>query len=119
MINDLNEIKKKYLEKGTTFGPYDLEEIPIIPFMPISEDMQQVIHILNKRKSFSSLGSFFLDLIPNYEEKPLKEQKSIRMKYNFILQKLENIGLIYINRRGRMVEISITKTGEMLDIVIS
>ncbi len=116
---DILELKKAYLEKGTTSGPYDLEEIPVIPFLSIPTNMQHALHAFGGKKKFPKLTEFLLSIDPNFANFSLRDQKSTRMKYNYVLQQLENLGLVITHRTGRNIEISITKTGELLDLVIS
>lgn len=107
----------EYLHKGLTQGPFVLEEIPIIPLIKLSTEAKKVLLAFIETSRFSNLAGLYQALYPEFTNLSNDRRKSIRMKYNYVMRKLEDLKMIKLEKKGRQISVSITERGKIISLL--
>jgi len=109
---DINDLREEFRKTGLTKGPYDIDEIPLLPIINFTETEKIFIQILSKKSVFKSIDEF-MSLLP-------EEYKNInRVQIRRILGLLEEKELIYFKKKGRYQQINVDEKVKKLSKIIS
>ena len=111
--NDIVTVREEYKKNGSSSGPFTVEEIPVFPLAPVTSEMAKLLTVLQTEVTFPSIGAVLSRLVPGFETWDLKSQKSTRMRYNYVLRKLERLKLVGIQKQKHNFKIALTETGKL------
>lgn len=106
-IERMEELGKKFLEKGSGVGIKDYEEIPVFPIQDISDVDRKIMKVLGKNKGVESIKKLIQKL--NEEENSKIERSSLQYR----MGKLEKMNLIERDPDTVRVKVRLTRTGEI------
>lgn len=106
--DDLKELIHKYENHGWTKSnkedryDFDIIDVPVIPFKPLTKSQKNILNSLFKNKNFDSIK----DLISSLDDKHIPPQSISRS-----LRQLQDLGLVTVSGKTRKKQISITSAG--------
>lgn len=81
---------------------FDMIDVPVIPFKPLTNAQKNILSSLYKNKTFASIR----DLISSLDDKQIPPQSISRS-----LRQLQDLGLVMVSGKTREKQISITSAG--------
>ena len=97
----INELKEHFLKSGLTSGPYNVQELPLIPIQKLNEYEINLAVKLIKKKSYISMKSFFT-------ENKMEYTPSSRIKAKRAFEKFQNLKLVILEKQGREISIDVS-----------
>lgn len=98
----IRHLKDEFRKYGLTKGPYQIDEIPLLPIINFSLIETEFIKVFVKQEKFDSIDNFMENLPESF--------KNInRVKVRRVLMGLEKRNLIHVRKSGRYQEIYVSK----------
>ncbi len=106
-IEDMEELGKRFLQKGSGMGVKEYIEIPVFPIQGISDTDKKVMEVLARKNGVEAIK----EIIEGLEQEENLEIKRSSLQYR--MAKLEKMNLIERDPKTVRVKVRLTRTGEI------